>query len=187
MKILKFLVNLAFKIRGWKVYGNIPKDIKKAVLVFAPHTSNWDGVYGLGTFLTRDIRIRFTIKKEMMFFPLNILLKKLGAIPIDRSNILGKRRTMADTIVDMYNNSENLYVLMQPEGTRKYVSKWKLGFYHVAVKANIPMILTYIDYPSNSGGFGPVIYPSGDIDKDLEDIRAFYKTIRGKYPENGIK
>jgi 1-acyl-sn-glycerol-3-phosphate acyltransferase len=115
------------------------------------------------------------------------LLKKVGAIPIDRNKIVKKRRTMADTIVDMFNSNDQMYVLMQPEGTRKYVPKWKLGFYHVAVRANVPMILTYIDYPSNTGGFGPIIYPSGDMQKDLDEIRAFYKTIRGKYPENGIK
>lgn len=184
---LKLFVKIVFKIKKFKLQGDLPKSINKAVLVFAPHTSNWDAFYGLGTFLLKDVPVRFSIKKEMLFFPLGWLLNKLGAIPINRSKSIRKSKTVADNMVDMYNSVDRLYILIQPEGTRKYATKWKMGFYNVAMRANVPMVLTYMDYPSMTGGFGPTIYPSGNVEKDMEEIKAFYRTIRGKYPENGVK
>jgi 1-acyl-sn-glycerol-3-phosphate acyltransferase len=187
VRALKLFVRIVFWVKNFKLKGDLPECVNKAVLIFAPHTSNWDAFYGLGTFLLKDVPIRFAIKKEMLFFPLGWLLNKLGAIPIDRTKTMHKRKTMADIMIDMYSNAESMYIIIQPEGTRKYVSKWKMGFYEVASKANVPMVLTYIDYPTMTGGFGPTIYPSGDIEKDMEEIKTFYRTIRGKYPENGVK
>lgn len=187
ISILKIFVRVVFRIKKFKLEGDLPEGVNKAVLVFAPHTSNWDAFYGLGTFLLKNVPVRFSIKKEILFFPLGWLLNKFGAISIDRSKAMHRRKTMADIMVDMYNNADKLYILIPPEGTRKYVSRWKRGFYDVASRANVPIVLTYMDYTTMTGGFGPTIYPSGDMGKDIEEIKAFYRTIRGKYPENGVK
>lgn len=185
-KLCTLVARIGFWLKGYKIEGCIPKEIRKAVLVFAPHTSNWDGFYGLGTVLISKISIRFTAKKELMFFPLSYLLRKFGAMAIDRKAIRGKR-SMVDVMVEMFGMHDDLFILIEPEGTRKYVERWKMGFYEIARRANVPIILTYIDYSTKTTGFGPVMYLTGNLEKDLEEIKSFYRNIRGRYPENGIR
>lgn len=185
-KICTLIARVGFWLRGYKIVGSIPPEIKKAVLVFAPHTSSWDAFYGLGVTLISKVDIRFTSKKELMFFPLKYLLRALGAIPVDRKVVRAKR-TMVEVMAEMFENQDSLFILIEPEGTRKYVERWKMGFYELARKANVPVILTYIDYPTKTGGFGPVMHLTGDVERDLEEIKSFYRKIRGKYPEQGVR
>ena len=83
-----------------------------------------------------------------------------------------------------FNESEKFVLAIAPEGTRHKKDYWKSGFYHIALNAHVPIILAFIDYASKSGGAGPLIYPSGDLEKDMSIIRDFYRTVQGKYPEN---
>ena len=174
---------------GWEI-SNItdPMDYKKAVIVVAPHTSNWDFFYGmLFKFIHTEMAIRFAIKKEVMFFPLSCLMKRLGAIPIDRfRSICPMRSSMVDKMSSILDKSEHLCLVIAPEGTRKYVKRWKTGFYRVAKNTNVPIILGYMDYKKKEMGLGPVYYPTDDMEKDLEAILNYYRTKTGKYPNQGV-
>lgn len=187
MNILSAIGKLILKILGWKLEGSLPKDLKKAVIVCGPHTSNWDALYALSGLAAYKLNIRFAIKKEWMSTPIGWLLKGLGAIPIKRGVFGKKSASMVDTISEMYKNCDSLFIAISPEGTRKYAERWKTGFYFIAINANVPFVLAYLDYEKKIAGFGPVIYPSGDLDKDIVVIKNFFKNIKGKYPEKGIR
>jgi 1-acyl-sn-glycerol-3-phosphate acyltransferase len=113
----------------------------------------------------------------------------MGAIPIDRSPKKDgdARKSMVDAMADLFNERESLAVMVTPEGTRAYVPEWKTGFYYVALKAGVPIFLGFLDYKNKIAGIGPAIHPSGDVEKDIETMKAFYRTKTGKYPELGVK
>lgn len=177
------------KLLGWKIH-NITETIacQKAIVILAPHTSNWDFFYGmLFKFSYPNLKIRFAIKKEVMFFPLSYMMKALGAIPIDRSKINSKGgRNMVSAMVDMVNESDSILLMIAPEGTRSYAKRWKTGFYRLSEATNLPIILGYINYAKKQMGLGPIYYPTGDIEKDIADIQDFYRNIPGKYPKQGV-
>jgi 1-acyl-sn-glycerol-3-phosphate acyltransferase len=169
-----------FKLNGWKVGETIPEEIRKAVVIAAPHTSNWDFIYALATFRMLGIRVNYLIKREVYRFPLKSLLDNTGAIPVDRS----RSHNLVDNMVERLKNAENLYLLVPAEGTRKKVPKWKSGFYHAAVKADVPLMLGYLDYRNKVAGFGKPVHLTGDKERDMAVIREFYRPIEGKHPEN---
>jgi 1-acyl-sn-glycerol-3-phosphate acyltransferase len=156
----------------------MPPGVKKAVVIVAPHTSYWDFVIGRLTFFASGTRMRVLIKKESFVFPLGILLKSVGAIPVDR----GKKNNMVGQVVQLFNEAASLCVVITPEGTRKLVRHWKKGFYMIAVEAKVPIALAFIDYGNKTGGIGPLVYPSGDFEKDMEFINNFYRDKTGKFP-----
>lgn len=179
--IAKFLYWLA----GWKLDNNMPKDIRRCVMIASPHTSNWDLYYARLAFVLMKIPVRFTVKKEWLKFPFNLLMKPIGAIGIDRSPKTGstERKSMVEAMADLFKDREELVVLVTPEGTRSLATKWKSGFYYVAVAANVPIALGYLDYANKIAGVGKVVYPSGNYNKDMKEIMDFYKDIKGRYPE----
>jgi 1-acyl-sn-glycerol-3-phosphate acyltransferase len=184
----KILSKWLFRMSGWKVVGGFPPEVKKAVMVAAPHTSNWDFLWCRCAFYIMGVPLRFTIKKELMKFPFGALLTAMGAIPIDRTPKKGLgKRSMVDAMVELFDEREQLVVLVTPEGTRKYAPKWKSGFYHVAIGAKVPIVLGYLDYEKKEAGVGPVFQTTGDMEADLESIKAFYRTKKAKYPENGVR
>ncbi|MCB9335971.1 MAG: 1-acyl-sn-glycerol-3-phosphate acyltransferase [Flavobacteriales bacterium] len=178
-KIAAFL----YKLFGWKTVGEIPKDLHKYVIIAAPHTSNWDFFFGRLYFYMKDIPVKFFIKKDWYFPPFSYLFDKMGGIPVNRS----KSSNLTDEIADSIKNYDRIAILVTPEGTRKYSPNWKKGFYFIAQKANVPIVLGYLDYEKKIGGIGPVFYPTGDVDKDIETIKSFYKDKKGKFPENGVR
>jgi len=171
--------NFILWLFGWDTSGDMPPGIKKAIIIVAPHTSYWDFVIGRLTFWRSKVKIRILIKKEVFVFPLGFLLKKLGGLPVDR----GKKNNMIDGVVRLFDEAESLVVVITPEGTRRLVRQWKKGFYLIALAAKVPIALGYIDYANKKGGVGPVIYPSGDYEKDMAFINEFYHDKTGKYPE----
>jgi 1-acyl-sn-glycerol-3-phosphate acyltransferase len=171
--------NFILRLFGWDTSGAIPAGIKKAIMIVAPHTSYWDFVIGRLTFWGSKVRIRVLIKKEVFVFPVGILLKKLGGLPVAR----GKKNNMIDEVVKLFNEAESLVVVITPEGTRRLVRQWKKGFYLIALAAKVPIALGYIDYANKKGGVGPILYPSGDYDKDMAFINDFYHDKTGKHPE----
>ena len=159
-------------------------------MIAAPHTSNWDFFYARAAFFIMGIPVKTTIKKEAMFFPLNLVLRFFGVIPIDRNKKadgLTRKNSLVDAMVQLFEERERLVILITPEGTRKYVARWKTGFYHVAKGAEVPIILGYLDYEKKHAGIGPIIYPGNDLDEDLENILEFYRSVKGRYPELGVK
>ncbi len=174
-----------FNITGWKITARLPKEIKKCVIIAAPHTSNWDFVYAMGALKEMQIKTRFTIKKEWYRFPFKAFMKKMGALAIDRgANPDGTRKGTVDAMVDLFNQHTDLLLVVTPEGTRSRADKWKTGFYHVALKANVPVALGFIDYAKKECGIGKLVNLTGNYAMDMQTIMDFYKNITGKIPEN---
>lgn len=180
------MFKLIFKMLGWKVSHFLSDDIKQCVIVVAPHTSNWDFIFGMGAVKVMKLNQRFVIKKEWIRFPLKKLMFALGALPIDRNKKQnnGNKTSTVDLMVDLFKQHQNLRLVITPEGTRSRVNKWRTGFYHVALKANVPIALAFINYETKTCGVDKIIYPSGDFKKDMKEIMDFYKNIKGKNIEN---
>ncbi|WP_303311677.1 1-acyl-sn-glycerol-3-phosphate acyltransferase [Hymenobacter sp. BT730] len=173
-----------FWLNGWKLASIVPPDIRKAIMVAAPHTSNWDLLYARAAFFLMGIPVRFTVKKEWVDNPLvGGLMRSLGALAVDRS----RNNSLVDGMVKLFNEREELIIMITPEGTRKYQPKWRKGFYFVAQGANVPILLGFLDYKNKEAGVGPAVYPTGDYEADLEKIKAYYRTKTGRYPEQGVR
>lgn len=165
----------------WKITGALQPEIKKCVVIAAPHTSMWDFFFGRLGFYSKGVyKVNFMIKKEVFKFPLGLLLKWLGAIPVDRS----KNNNTVIWISKMFSERKTFILLITPEGTRKRVENWKRGFYQIAMNANVPIVLGYVDYKKREGGIGPVFYPTGNYERDLEKIQEFYIDKTARFPEN---
>lgn len=184
--MVRWFFRLLFRLTGWKVDRNVPEGAHNSVMLAAPHTSNWDFPYTIAAFDLLNIAVRYTVKKEFNFFPFSIILNSLGAIWVDRSPKKEgeKRRSMVEVMTELFDRSEPLVVLVTPEGTRSKRTNWKTGFYYVAMNAKVPIALGYVDFKTKTAGVGKVIHPSGDIEKDMREIVAFYNTINGKIPAN---
>lgn len=174
------IFRIIFKLKGWKIKGEIPLDIKKCVIIAAPHTSNWDFLYSLGALSILRYKINFMAKKELFIPFFGNLLRKAGGIAIDRS----KSKHVVDDMINTLKTRENIYLMLAAEGTRKRVTKWKSGFYYAALGANVPIATGYLNYKNKEAGFGPFIYPTGNVAEDMKKIRDFYQTITPKFPEN---
>jgi 1-acyl-sn-glycerol-3-phosphate acyltransferase len=169
-----------FKLKGWTTGETIAPSTKKAVVIAAPHTSNWDFVYSLGGAYLMGSRLRYLAKKELFRFPLGWIMRSTGGIPVTRS----KSNRLVDTIIQLFHNQEELLLMIPAEGTRKRVEKWKTGFYHVALGAGVPVHLAYLDYKKKKAGFGPALMMTGDREKDAAAIKAFYADKTAKHPED---
>lgn len=175
--MFRAICKLYFKLSGWKIGGEIPP--KRCVMVGAPHTSNADFFHAIPVFFILKLKLRYLAKKELFRFPLGLLFKLTGGIPVNRS----KNSRMVDHMIDLFNQFDELTLLIPVEGTRGYVKEWKTGFYHVAVGAKVPIALGYLDYAKREAGFGPTFWPSGDMERDIIEVKKFYKGITAKYPE----
>jgi len=185
--MLRIIALLIFKVTGWTARNaTVSSNIKKAVMVAAPHTSNWDIVYARAALYILRVPVKFTIKKEWVRFPLSLILNPLGAIPIDRKPRGMKRFSMVDKMVELFDYRDHLIIMVTPEGTRQYARKWKTGFYITAQKAGVPILLGYLDYANKEAGIGKVFYPTGNMEQDIEEIQAYYRDKKAKYPEQGI-
>ncbi len=176
---MKRFLKIILRLLGWKIEGESPQTIKKMIIVEAPHTSNWDYLYGMICIYSVGVKVNVVIKKELFFWPLGPILKILGGIPIDRS----KSSSKVDALAELFKNRKVMRLAITPEGTRSLSTEWKKGFYYVALKAGVPILLTALDYHTKTGKFGGFIYPSGDYQEDLKKIQAFYRGIGAKYPE----
>jgi 1-acyl-sn-glycerol-3-phosphate acyltransferase len=176
---MKWICRLYLKLIGWTVGSQLDPSVKKCVLVAAPHTSNWDYPIAMAILYSCGMRIRFLAKKSLFNFPLGILMRATGGIPVDRS----KHTNMVDAMINSLRKNDELILLIPAEGTRSYVKEWKSGFYHTAIGAGVPIVLGYLDYGKKVAGFGDLFYPTGDYQKDLLSIQNFYRQFAAKYPE----
>lgn len=177
--MIKWLCKLYLRAIGWKTGSTLPVSVKKCVLVGAPHTSNMDYPIALATLYASGVRVRFLAKKSLFRFPLGILMKLTGGLPVDRS----RHTNMVEAMVDMFSRNEKLILLIPAEGTRSYVKEWKSGFYYTALGAGVPIALGYLDYGRKIAGFGKLYYPTGNYQKDLAEIKDYYRQFRARYPE----
>jgi 1-acyl-sn-glycerol-3-phosphate acyltransferase len=186
--MLKILSTLILKLSGWKIVDTTPKGVlnyPKAVMIAAPHTSNWDYYYTMAIIYKIGIPIRYLAKDSLFKFPLGIIIKSLGGIAVNRS----QKNNLVNDMGEMIKNSQNPIQLIVPaEGTRSYSKEWKSGFYHIAIKAETPIILGFLDFKKKEGGFLNVFYPTGDYEKDLIEIKKQYLNVTPKHPEeNSLK
>ncbi|MGI9223824.1 MAG: lysophospholipid acyltransferase family protein [Woeseiaceae bacterium] len=173
--IARFLLRLG----GWTVVGGLP-DVPKAVLIAAPHTSNWDGYWGIVYKVAVRLNVHWFAKKSLFWFPLGTLLRAFGGIPLDRK----RAGSAVDLAIDLFNTTDDsLYFALAPEGTRSKTKYWKTGFYRIAVGADVPVVLGFFDYGRRRLGLGPPLTLSGDLQQDLEALRAFYGDIDGRWPD----
>lgn len=173
--ILRIISLILLKSLRWKAIGPLPEQ-NKYIIIVAPHTSNWDVFYGVILAFTLKLDARFLAKKELFRWPFGPIIRWLGGIAIDRSS----QSNIVDKIINRFNENEKFVLALAPEGTRHKVDYWKSGFYHIATGANIPIVLAFIDFGTKTGGAGPLLYPSGDIKKDMATIRNFYLNKKGK-------
>ncbi len=183
--ILKLIFRFFFWMNGWTVDTNTPDGTDRCVMIASPHTSNWDLPYMVRAFEILGIPLRFTIKNDWTKGPFGGMIEGVGGIGIDRSpKKPGEERlSMVEAMANLFTNNNNIAVVVTPEGTRGLRTEWKTGFYHVAVKAGVPIALGYLDYSKKEAGVGMIIHPSGDMEADLRKIMAFYNTKTAKHPE----
>lgn len=181
--MITFFSKLYWKLFGWKTVGTLPKDLKKMLLVIAPHT-NWKDI--LIGFAVRDKlnihHAKFLGKKELFDGFFGKWLLNLGGIPIDRKGKLGA----VEQVASYYNNNEKFIVGISPEGTRNRVDTLKTGFYHMAKKANVPMILVGFDFKKKEVMIGEPFSATKNEEADFKKIIAFFSTIQGATPENDL-
>jgi len=176
--MLRGLARLLLRVGGWTPVGTIP-DVPKAMIIAAPHTSNWDGIWALIYKVAIDAEIHFFAKKSLFWFPLSSLLRWLGGIPLDRE----RAGSAVKQAIDMFQSEDSFYFGLAPEGTRTKKPGWKSGFYRIAEGADVPVYLGFLDFQNKHLGIGPRLDLTGDLDADLGTIRNFYAGIQGRWPE----
>jgi len=176
--ILPRIARLLLWLGGWTMVGEAPA-AHKAVFIAAPHTSNWDGFWGLAYKVAIDVDIRFFAKHTLFWFPLGMLLRGLGGIPLNR----GKAGSSAQQAIDAFGTSERFYFGLAPEGTRSKTAGWKTGFYRIAESAGVPVVLGFFDYPRKRLGIGPLLTLTGNVEADLDICRQYYASVEGRWPE----
>ena len=162
----------------WKAEGTPPEEARY-VLVGAPHTSGWDLAYLLAIAAVFNVKPSWMGKEALFATPLGWLLRWLGGIPVVRD---GKENVVAQ-MSRAFEERESMVLTVAPEGTRKGTTHWKSGFYHIARSAGVPIVLGYLDAAGRRGGFGPAIRPTGDIRRDMDEIRSFYSDKVGRHTE----
>ena len=167
------------KTAGWKAVVTVPEP-PKSVICVAPHTSNWDFLIGELSYLALGRKSSFLIKKSWFIFPLNYIFDAIGGVPVNRS----KKTSVTQQMVEEFDNREYFHLAITPEGTRSLSAKWKMGFYHIAVSAKVPIQLAYIDYRKKELAIKEIFYPTGDENADLEMIQAYYNDVQARYPKN---
>ena len=163
---------------GWKALVDKPFPAK-CVLVGAYHTTNWDFFALLALMATSGTKLYWVGKSSVFRGPFDKIFRALGGIPLNRNNSKG----YVQQIAEVYAENRVMRIAISPEGTRRNTQYWRTGFYYMALSANVPIVLVYVDYKRKEIGIGPTIEPSGDINADLTIIADFFSNVTGKYPE----
>ncbi len=184
---MKLISKIFLKLLGWKLDGNPPpKEIfEKCVIICAPHTSNWDYPIALAVMNQLGIKAKYAFKKELMGFPFGPIFRALGGLSIDRSpRKEGEERiSTVEAIADLYTKHDKLSLMIAPEGSRSLRKEWKTGFYYIALQAQVPICLSYLNFEKKVGGFGKIIHPTGDIHADLAEVMGYFKDKTARHPE----
>jgi 1-acyl-sn-glycerol-3-phosphate acyltransferase len=174
------LARLVLRLSGWRTVGEVPPT---AILVGAPHTSNWDWVVTQLLAWDNGITIRLLVKESFFKGPMGLLMRATGAVELDRSNPAGTIRQLLED-----QKSDDHFLLgMAAEGTRSKGDYWKSGFYRIAQQTGLPITLAFLDAPSKTVGWGPTFTPSGDVKADMDLLREFFKDKRGFNPDQATE
>ena len=175
--ILRTLSIGILRLTGWKVEGRLPPNCQKSVFIAAPHTSNWDLPYTLMVAFALRLNIYWMGKEQLFKPPFRHLMMWFGGIPVQREK---SNNVVAASVEAIKAADGPLQLVVPPEGTRSKARYWKTGFYYIAVGAQVPIVMAYMDYAKKVSGLGPVFQPTGDIDADMAAIKAFYAPFKGK-------
>jgi 1-acyl-sn-glycerol-3-phosphate acyltransferase len=181
-RLLEWLLVRFYFAMGWKSIAIRPIP-RKAIIIAAPHTSNWDFVYYIG--LTRDLGIEtsFMAKKELFRWPLGKFMREMGGVEVNRQ----QGGNYVQAMIDEFNRRDDFLLTIAPEGTRKSVGQWKTGFYHIAVGAKVPLIVGMMDYAKKTGGLALAFMPTGDYAADMARVEEFYQSTTPKHPDKAMK
>jgi 1-acyl-sn-glycerol-3-phosphate acyltransferase len=170
--------SLAFlRAKGWKIEGALPPDAVKCVLIAAPHTSNWDLPYTLMVAFVLRLNVYWMGKQSLFGAPFGGLMRWLGGIAVDRDK---SSNLVAASALAIQAADGPLQLVVPPEGTRGKTRQWKTGFYYIALQAQVPIVLAYMDYKRKLSGLGPVFTPTGDVACDMAEIKRFYAPFKGR-------
>lgn len=172
---VRWLGRTILRLGGWRIRGPLP-DLARAVVIAAPHSSNWDGLWGLAAKMALGVEARILGKDKLFWWPLGAVLRRLGVVPLDRSSPQG---TVGQAVA-MIRDSQRIWFALAPEGTRKPVQKWKSGFIRIARMAQVPIVPAYFHYPEKVIGFGTPFHTSGDDVADMAAIRQWYRPWVGR-------
>ena len=174
-RFTRWLGRTLLRLGGWRMEGQFP-DIPKLVLIGAPHSSNWDGYWGFAAKIAMGLDIRILGKHQLFWWPLSLLLRRLGVIAINRDAAHG----VTDQAAAMIRDADRLWFGLAPEGTRKPVPRFKPGFWKIASEAGVPVLPAYFDYPRKVIGIGPLFHLGGDIAADTARIQRWYAPWCGR-------
>ncbi|MDR1652296.1 MAG: lysophospholipid acyltransferase family protein [Prevotellaceae bacterium] len=173
------LSKLILKIAGWTTVTTVAEPPQSIVCV-APHTSNWDYILGQLYYWSENRTAHFLIKKSWFKFPFGTLFRKLGGVPVDRS----RNTSTVEQMIAEFKRRPAFHLAITPEGTRKRVKKWKMGFYNIALAAKAPIQLAYIDYKKKEIGITKIIVPSGNVQADMNEIYKYFEKRTALHPKN---
>lgn len=176
---MNWLFALLYRLSGWSSLGYVPKELKKAIWIVAPHWNSRDFFIGIGIRATIGIKIGFLAKNTLFKWYSGWLFRRLGGFPVNRS----KSNKLVDSVAETFQKNESIHIAIAPEGTRSNVSRLKTGFYFMALKAKVPIVLVGFDHERKCVVFGDVIYPTGDYLKDMKPVYDFYLTIQSPKKE----
>ncbi len=180
--LLEWMLLRFFRLMGWTATAVRPIP-KKAVIIAAPHTSNWDFVYYIG--LTRELGVEtsFMAKRQLFRWPLGNFMRQMGGVQVNRES--GGNYVQA--MIDEFNRRDEFLLTIAPEGTRSAVGQWKTGFYHIALGAKVPLIIGMMDYAKKTGGLGVAFMPTGDYAADMARVEEFYRSTTPRHPDKAMK
>lgn len=170
-----------YRRHKWTAVGEVPEP-RRFIIVAAPHTSNWDFLYFLGLTTALGIQSHFMAKSSLFKWPFRNFLLQMGGIPVDRTS----SKNYVQQMIDQFAKRDEFILTVAPEGTRSNVKQWKTGFYHIAHGAGVPIVVGMMDYGTKTGGLAETIMPSGDYEKDMKKIAAFYNKVTPKHPEKAM-
>lgn len=184
LTVMKLFWRLYLHLLGWTVKGRFPYELKKCILLVGPHTSSWDFVTGLAWRSKLNLgHVKYLGKAELFRPPFGFLFRKLGGFPVERS----EKHNMVEQVVALFNSHDSFVLALSPEGTRKKVDRLRTGFYHIARKANVPIVMAGMDFEKKQASFSEPFFVTADERADLERIHRFYAHIRGKNPSQGMQ
>lgn len=175
--LLRYFSVLVLRLSGWKTEGHLPPEAHKCVFIAAPHTSNWDFPLTLMVAFALKLDIYWMGKASLFRFPIGGLMRWLGGIPVNREQSNNLVATSAQALMDA---DRPVQLVIPPEGTRSKTRHWKTGFYYIALAANVPVLMAYMDYSRKISGIGPMLVPTGDIENDMQVVKNFYAPFKGK-------
>ena len=176
--VKQILGRIYLRAIGWRHTGPLP-ELQRCVVIAAPHTSNWDGAHMIAICWALGLKMNWMGKHTLFKPPFGWLVKRLGGVAIDRRSPQGLVEQMAEAL----NKADRMWLAVPPEGTRGQVEHWKSGFYAIAHKAQVPVMLGFLDFENKIGGLGPTVEITGDPRTDMDKIREFYADMKGHHPE----